>query len=88
MYLAKIIPLDSTNEQDAFEVNVKLCVLAKTNSLDWLLLSEHTNMLSAGDKYEFICYCQMAEILNKKVAFLAYRERDSPSDAINPKIKR
>lgn len=47
-------------------------LLPKITTKDSILREQYNKMLREKEIYEFLCYCPRAEIMGKKVAFVAY----------------
>lgn len=77
--------MNSTDERAATGVDVKVFLLLKVTARDWVMRVEYQKMLNEKENYEFIYYCPKAEIMEKKVAFVTYKLKESIA---NSKRKR
>lgn len=74
--IATIIPLNNTDDKDQFDVDLKVLYLNR-NTIDTDMQKEYKNMLVEKDTFEFLCYCDEANIevqdIKKRVSFVAYK---------------
>lgn len=96
IYLAKIIPRDASDERGTIDVNINVLLFPKVNYVDSMIATEYKKMYKQHEKYQHLCYCGDARILDtKKVAFVTYKlwnEVDSESskqmENVNSGLKR
>lgn len=100
MNVATIIPSDSSDKRGPIDVYVKVLILYRASQTDKTMRNEYDDMYLEKEKYEFLCYCGNAEVVNKPIAFVAYKpfeqsnyknkssKRKSDSDLVNPENKK
>lgn len=74
IYLATIEPFNDADKRDKIDVDIRVLFLRGSMTKDKTLCNDYDKMFEEKGKYEFLCYCALAKIVDKKrVAFLAYK---------------
>lgn len=84
MFLATVDNFDSIE----INVKVKVMLLGRLNSMDSILRKEYDAMFVEKEKYAFLCYCDEANIMAKRVAFLVYKLTEKIDPVVKIESKR
>lgn len=56
-------------------VFVKVLLLRRADSVDHFICKEYDKMFKENEKYEFLCYCDKAQIDSYYLSFVAYKPK-------------